>query len=181
MVILVILPVFLANFLSYPTFQATSETKELQEDKDLAPAGHLSFSCPPPHPAFPSWLCPLTYFWLCLKQVVWNPDFLSCQHQRGELAKQFLQKQDERGHRKRPILEAPEPRLSVFSCLTLSRSLHFSCIHTSEIREWTKMFPKVSSSSEIQVFSYLSIREWQKYIQSKATEPHSTFTVPSVL
>lgn len=76
MVILVILPVFLANFLSYPTFQATSETKELQEDKDLAPVGHLSFSCPLPiQLSLPGCVLLLIsgYAWskLCETQIFW--------------------------------------------------------------------------------------------------------------
>lgn len=83
-----------------------------------------------------------------------------------------------RAQKKRPGLYAPGPSLSVFSCLTLSKSLCFSFIHISERREWTKMFPKVSSSSETQAPSYLNIRKGWKYMQSKTTEPHSTLTFP---
>lgn len=61
-ILVIILTIFLANFLSYPIFQAASKTDELQKDKNLASSGHFFLSCPPYYSAFPFWLYLLTYF-----------------------------------------------------------------------------------------------------------------------
>lgn len=61
-ILVIILTLFLANFLSYPVFQATSKTDELRKDKNLASSGQFFLSCPSFYSAFPFWLYPLAYF-----------------------------------------------------------------------------------------------------------------------
>lgn len=52
---------------------------------------------------------------------------------------------------KEPWPRSPRAQLAarpgIFSCLTLSKSLHSSFIHSSEVTEWTEVFSEVSSSS----------------------------------
>lgn len=140
--------VFLLTSLSSCNLQATSKTDECSRMRsELCSVTFL--------PSFPSSFSVSDCIFLLISDYVWKQAILSELSLLLKRAGSFFHKLErlERTE-KEPWPGSPRAQLAarpgIFSCLTLTKSLHSSFTHNSEMTEWTEVFSEVSSSSGIQ-------------------------------
>ena len=140
--------VFLVTSLSCCNFQATSKIDECSRARSEL-CSVTFFPAVFPIQLFPLWLYLPAYFWLCMEasHIIW---VVTIVEESWPISSWTRLERTE----KEPWPRSPRAPLAarpgIFSCLTLSKSLHSSFTHSSEMTEWTEEFSEISSSSGIQ-------------------------------